>query len=203
MLENFNAIRNRRVARMMGIILIMISLIIQVVEFIWLTNVNGMVYETFVAFVIELVTNAALIYCLVRERHELIEVVLVVLKVFEGTYYPIKSAQRLDTLIHSDATRFDVFTHILFAVSAFSLLIALVAFCFYKHRNSIKAWNIMKILILLSTLLMLISTILYIVETAVNPEQPRQELMEPISLLFLFLGMYASCEYVEEETIYD
>jgi len=201
--RGLNIIRNKHIAYYLAIVLILISLMIQVVEFIAVSMLDRFLLENLFAFLFEIVTNGFLIYALITKNNALIEVSLVVLKVFEGTYYPLRSFQRLDTLIYGGGSDFYIVSHILFASAAFSLLLALIFFCIYKYKDTVKHWSAMKIAILVAAFFMLLIVIIYIIAFIIIEAMPWTEILEPISLVFLFVGMFMASEYVEEETIYE
>ena len=128
--RGLNIIKNKHIAYYLAIVLILISLLVQVVEFIAVSMLDRFLLENLFAFLFEIVTNGFLIYALITKNNALIEVSLIVLKVFEGTYYPLRSFQRLDTLIYGGGNDFYIVSHILFASAAFSLLLALTSFAF-------------------------------------------------------------------------
>ena len=199
----FNFINNKELAKQLAVILLSIALFFVIAEFICNILYKGFYFEDLVGYVFEFLFNGSLIYALIRKKTTLIEITLVLLKVYEGTYYPLRSAQRLDTLnMYSNASQFDISTHILFAIAAFSLLIALFLFCIYKARNNNSAWGLMKISILIATVMMVISTGFYIYLVSSEGGDRWLELFEPISLSILFFGMFLTCEYVEEDTLY-
>lgn len=202
MAKEFNLIKNKGAARLLGIITISIALLIVTLEFIFTTTFEGFTFENLVTYLFELIVNGVLIYSLIIKKPTLIEISLVVAKVFEGTYYPIRSAQRLDILVRSEVDTLEVVSHIFFAVTAFSLLVALLLFCIYKVLDKKVFWDAMKISILVSTSLMLISTVFYIITTIMYQGLGWEEILEPLSMSIMFFGMFAICEYVEEETIY-
>ena len=201
--KGVNLIKNMKVARRMAMLLINISLIVQVVEFIF-NIIDSFSFETLFAFVFEVITNGILIYALNRKKPVLIEIALVVIKVFEATYYPLRSCQRLDTITAvSEVPTFYIVVHIMFAIGAFSLLFGLIFYCVYKVWDSIRFWDIMKVWVVLASIFMFVNTILYIVELSKNPNMNWTEILEPIALTFLFFGMFATYEYVEEEILYN
>ena len=127
------------------------------------------------------------------------------LKVFEATYYPLRSCQRLDQLsLFDNMPQFYVISHSLFAVGAFALLIGLIFYCLFKLRGKSIYWDIMKLWVLVSSVFMLVMSILYIIEVYSNPNMVWEEMLEPVTLCILFLGMFMTYEYVEEiEVIYE
>ena len=202
--KGFNLIRNKKVAHYLAMILIAVALLIEAIEFITICVEEHFSFEAMFAFIFEVVTNGALIYALARKKAVLIELALVIIKVFEASYYPLESCERLDMLMSiADLPPFYLVTHVLFAVSAFSLLVALIFFCAYKLRNNVRMWDIMKIWVLLSAFAMLVTTVLYIVEINRDENMDWSEILEPIALTILFTGMFMTYEYVEEETIYN
>ena len=199
-----NLIKNMKLANMLAIILISIALVLETVEFAFDCTTGAFLFQNLFAYIFEVVTNELLIYALIRKHPPLIEIALVVLKVFEGTYYPIKSCERLDSLLLAqDGSTLDIVSHILFAISAFSLLFGLIFYCIYKLSDKIKYWDIMKFWVLIASFFMFGITILYIVDFALHGEISWEELLEPIALTILFLGMFMTYEYVEEEIIYN
>jgi len=201
--KSFNLIKNKHAAYLLAIVLIIIALAIETVEFISESILGVFLFENLFTYIFELVTNGLLIYALIRRNSILIEIALVVLKVFEGTFYPIKSCERLDSLLLAqDGTTFDIIAHILFAISAFSLLFGLICYCIYKYANKIKYWDIMKIWVLIAACFMLGVSVLYVIDF-VHENISWEEMLEPIALTILFLGMFMTYEYVEEETIYN
>ena len=203
--RGFNLIKNQRVAYWGAIVLITIALLISINEFIFLCIQDGFLYENLFAFVFEFSTNGMLLYSLIRKKSVLIEIALVVLKVFEATYYPLRSCQRLDMLILLEGLpQFYVVSHSLFAVGAFALLIGLIFYCLFKLWGKRIFWDIMKLWVLLSSVFMFIMSIVYIVEVSTNSQMQWEEMLEPITLCILFLGMFMTYEYVEEiEAIYE
>ena len=203
--RGFNLIKNQRVAYWLAIVLITIALLISINEFIFLCYQDGFLYENLFAFVFEFVTNGMLLYSLIRKKSVLIEIALVVLKVFEATYYPLRSCQRLDMLILIEGMpQFYVVSHTLFAVGAFALLIGLIFYCLFKLRGRRLYWDIMKLWVLLSAVFMFVMSIIYIVEVFRNSEMMWEEMLEPVTLCVLFVGMFMTYEYVEEiEAIYE
>ena len=130
--KGFNFVKNQRVAYWLAISLISIALIVSINEFIFLSLQQGFLYENLFSFIFEFVTNGMLIYALIRRKSVLVEIALVVLKVFEATYYPLRSCQRLDFLLEANnVPSFYIISHALFAIGAFSLLIALIFYCLW------------------------------------------------------------------------
>ena len=102
--QGINLIKNKHVARMLAIVLISIALIIESIEFFSELQAEGFLFENLFAYIFEIVTNGLLIYALITKKPQLIEIAIIVLKVFEGTYYPLRSSQRLDALLASEAS---------------------------------------------------------------------------------------------------
>lgn len=202
--KGVNLIKNKHVAYYLAISLIIIALLIETAEFIIECVEGNFNFVGLFAYIFEIVTNGLLIFALVKKFNVLIELALVILKVFEATFYPMESCERLDKLlITADVSTFYVVTHVLFAVTAFSLLFALVFFLIYKLKDKVKYWDIMKIWVLLASFCMLVTLILYIIEINKNEDMQFEELLEPMALTILFLGMFMTYEYVEEEIIYN
>ena len=203
MLEKFNLIKNKSYAHSLAILLIVVALILQTIEFVANAAGGKFLFETLFAYIFDFTTNILLAYALLRNKVVLIEIALVVLKVFDGTYYPLKSCQRLDALmIVEEIPTFYLVSHILFAVAAFSLLLALICYCTYKVRDNVRFWSIMKIFVLVATVFMAAVAVLYCIESARNSEVPWSEVLEPVSCTVLFFAMFVTYEYVEELTIY-
>ena len=201
--KGINLIKNERVTHHLAIVLIIIALALETVEFIAESISGEFLFQDLFAFIFELVTNGLLIYALIQKNSTLIEIALVVLKVFEGTFYPIKSCERLDSLLLAqDGTTFDIIVHILFAISAFSLLFGLIFYCIYKYKDDIKYWDIMKLWVFIASFFMFGVTILYVIDY-INGNILWEEMLEPIALTILFFGMFMTYEYVEEEIIYN
>lgn len=202
--QGINLIKNKFIAHLFAIILISIALIIETVEFAFECTSGEFLFQTLFAYIFEVVTNGLLIYALIKKYPPLIEIALIVLKVFEGTYYPIKSCERLDSLLLAqEGSVLDIVSHILFAISAFSLLFGLIFFCIYKLNDKIKYWDIMKLWVFIASFFMFGIAVLYIIDFAINGDMEWEELLEPIALAILFLGMFMTYEYVEEEIIYN
>ena len=203
--KGFNLVKNQRVAYWAAIVLISIAILISINEFVFLCLQYGLLFENLFSFVFEFVSNSLLIYSLIRKRTVLIEIALVVLKVFEATYYPLRSCQRLDSIIViQNLPQFYVVSHSLFAIGAFALLIALIFYCLFKLWKKVIFWDIMKFWVLLSSTFMFVMSIVYIVEVYRNPDMMWEEMLEPITLCILFLGMFMTYEYVEEiDAIYE
>ncbi len=202
--KGFNLIKNKHVARMLAIVLISIALVLVSIEYIAEVAHGNFSYEYTFAFVFEVVTNLVLIGALAKKTPSLIEISLVILKVFEGFYYPLVSAQQLDALLKDqNAEVIDYIAHILFAVAAASLFAALILFSFYKVKNNIKYWTAMKICVLVSALMMVITIIFIAVALIALKSNEWEYILSPIALTILFVGMFATYEYVEEEIIYN
>ena len=200
--KGINLIKNEKVAHLLAVILICIALAVETVEFIT-SSIDYFLYQSLFAFLFEIITNGLLIYALLRKKPVLIELALVILKVFEATFYPLESCERLDALLRIDQIdTFYIVTHVLFAIAAFSLLFGLIFFCIYKLKDNIKYWDIMKIWVLVASVFMAVITILYAIEIVKNDNMSWEEILEPIALSILFLGMFMTYEYVEEEIIY-
>ena len=202
MAKGINLIKNKYVAHTLAVILICIALAIETVEFV-MSSIDYFSYQTLFAYVFEIITNGLLIYALLRKKPLLVELSLVILKVFEATFYPLESCERLDTLLKIDnLDTFYIVTHVLFAIAAFSLLFGLIFFCIYKLKDNIKYWDIMKIWVLIASVFMAVIAILYAIEIVKNDNMPWEEILEPVALCILFLGMFMTYEYVEEVIIY-
>lgn len=203
MIKDFNLIKDKYRARKIAIVFISVALLFSSLEFIFGLTFGHFRYENLFAFLFELLANGILILAVVKMNVELVEIALVVLKVFEGTYYPLRSSQRLDALLAKQVIDpFDIGIHILFAIAAFSLLFALIFFCIYKYNNKKKQWDIMKWCIIVSTVMMLASVVMYSVYIATHNGNEWREIFEPLSMTMLFIGMFATCEYVEEDIEY-
>ena len=201
--QGFNLIKNKHLAKKLAIILISIALVLQTVEYVFTSIYIGFSYEDLFAFVFEIIVTSMLIFALIQKKPVLVEIALIVLKVVEGTYYPLKSCERIDLLIALGGENFNIGTHVFFTIASFSLLVALVFFCIYKYKNKIKYWDMMKTSVLIASFFMFISAIIYIIDTVVVGESNWEEVLEPVALTILFLGMFMTYEYVEEETIYN
>lgn len=201
MRKEFNLIKNKSVARAIAIVLISIALVLETVEFA-VGAIHFFQFEKLFLFLFDLIANGFILGALFFKNIPLIEVGLIVIKVFDGTYYPLKSSRQLDILINvPNPDALDICEHVLFAIAAFSLLIALFFFCLYKFKGIRHAWDIMKHLLLIAALMMMISIVISSIEFS-RGAMNWHEVLEPTFLSILFLGMFATCEYTEEETIY-
>lgn len=202
MIKGFNFIRNKNISRNLAIIFLLLGLIILTLEFVLDAVLVKFYYENLFAYLFELFFNVVLIIALFKKIPIMIEINLIVLKAFEGSYYPLRATQRIDQININNTSIFELINHIIFALSAFALLIALIYFCLYKINNKKNNWDIMKILLLISGIMMLISTISYVVYSLINSGNEWEEILQPGSMTSLIAGMLMACEYVEEETIY-
>ncbi|MCR4879520.1 MAG: hypothetical protein K5906_01000 [Bacilli bacterium] len=202
--RGFNLIKNKHTARMLAIVLISIALILVCVEYAVEVAHGAFTYEYTFEFVFEVIANVILIRALFKKNPTLIEISLVVLKVFEGFYYPLASAQQLDALLKDPNTETaNYVAHILFAVAAASLFAALILFCFYKVKDNIKYWTAMKVCVLVSAFMMFVTTIFGLVFIIMLDYKEWELLLSPVALTILFVGMFNTYEYVEEEIIYN
>lgn len=192
----FDFIRIKRHPVIIGIILLSIALILETIEFIASVALEGFLFENLFAYIFDLFVNGFIVMSLSFKNVALIEVGLIVIKTFDGTYYPLRSCQRLDSIILNGVDTFYLVNHILFAASAFSLLIALILFCIYKVNGQMKFWEVMKIVVLICSLLMFTSSVLYII-ALIKGNITWEEVLEPIYLTCMFVGVYAACEYIE------
>ena len=200
--KGFNLIKSKALARGLAIGLIAAALAVMTLEFILDIVFEGFYFENLFAYFFELVFSGGLLYAIIVKNPPIIEICLVVLKVFEGSYYPLRATQRIDAILNSNVSNFELANHLLFALAALLLLIALIFFCIYKYKNLLKYWDIMKFLLLGASLLTLVSTILYLVFSLSNAGQDWEEILQPAAMSLLCIGMFMTCEYVEEETIY-
>ena len=194
----FDFLHLRKPGRIIGIVFIALALAFEIAEFILEIFEHGFYFENLFVLTFEVLTCSFIIYSLIKKNIKLLEVAIVILKTFEGTYYPLRSAQRLDAMLHNPTTTsFEVTNHIFFAISAFFMVFALVVYSVHKLNGRMVFWNIMKMLILVASILMLTSTILYIIEF--RHSNVWFEVFEPVSLTCMFFGVYGTCEYIEGE----
>lgn len=197
----FNLIKSKELSRMLAIIILSITLVLETVEFIVETQ-HGFTFERLFPYVFDLIGNIFIISTLIAKKIGLIEVALIVLKVFDGTYYPFIGAQRLDMLLMTENYSLESVAYfIIFATSSFLLIFALFFFCVFKYNGSRKAWDIMKIFILGAAVAMLVAIALYIHQITVRNVE-WESILEPCCLFLLFTGMFLTCEYVEENPIF-
>lgn len=197
MTKLFNFIRIKYAAKYVAVIALSIALVLQTTEFISATIVEGFLSEHLFSFLVDLATSSFIIYAILAKHIKLLEISVIVLKTFEGTYYPLRSTQRIDALIASTGTTlFYVINHIIFAVASGMMLVSLIVFCIFKVNDKKKYWNIMKLCILIAAIVMLVSSVLYTINI-VSGGIEWTELLEPYSLVLMFLGVYATCEYIE------
>ena len=199
----FNLVKNKNRARMVAIVINTIALLLAANEFVISIINTGFWLENLASFLFELLLNTALIISLLIKEIEFIEMSLVLLKVYEGTYYPIISAQRLDALMQDEARALTIANHTMFASFSFMLLISLLFFVLFRLTHKNHFWHLMKLVILVGSVLMCVSIAIHIFDIAYsNGWNKWHVILEPISLAVLMVGMFLSCEYVEEETIY-
>lgn len=197
----FNLIKSKEAARLLAMFIISITIVLETVEY-FVDLRHGFTYERLFPYVFDMIANIFIVGTLIAKKIALIEVALIVLKVFDGTYYPFVSAQRLDALLMTQHYTVESITYyVLFATAAFLLIVALFFFCVFKYNNSRKAWDVMKMFIMGSAVLMLVAIGLYIHEITIGNVH-WENILEPCCLFFLFTGMFLTCEYVEEIPIF-
>ena len=197
MTKLFNFIRIKYAAKYVAVIALSVALTLLTIEFISETINDGFLSENLFSFFVDLITSILIIYAILTKHIKLLEISVIVLKTFEGTYYPLRSTQRIDALIASPGTSlFYVINHIIFAVASGMMLVSLIVFCIFKVNDKKKYWNIMKLCILIAAVVMLVSSVLYTINI-VSGGIEWTELLEPYSLVLMFLGVYATCEYIE------
>ena len=195
----FDFLQIKKKAKLVAIIMLIVALCFEIVEFTSETISNGFSFEYFFAFIFDIAVTALIVFSLIKINIKLLEISIVVLKTFEGTYYPMRSAERLDVILSAGTVdTFNLVTHIFFAIASICMLIALVFYCLYKLTGRLVLWDIMKICMLTSSLAMIISAVLYTVEIS-RGEIHWEEILEPLTLACMFLGVYATCEFIEEE----
>lgn len=197
MSKEFNLIKNGKTARILAMILIAIALVLEAIEF-FIGASHNFKFESLFLFVFDLIANGLILGALFFKNIPLIETGLIVVKVFDGTYYPLSSSRKLDVLVRlSNIDAINICEHVIFALAAFALLVALLFFCLYKFRGVRHAWDVMKILLLGAALLMMASIVISSIEVSRGASN-WHEVLEPTFLAILFLGMFATCEYTEE-----
>lgn len=151
------------------------------------------------AYVFEVMIIIFVLYSIIRKNTKVLEISIVVLKTFEGSYYPLIACAKLDTVIFGNFfDPFYVVNYIIFGVASLFMLVALIFYCTYKSHGKRTSWNFMKLFILLASSAMFVSSIFFVVET-VRGTVHWSEIFEPIALCSLFFGVYATCEYIEEK----
>ena len=201
MSKEFNLIKNGNTARILAIILIAIALVLEAIEF-FVGASHNFKFESLFLFVFDLIANGLILGALFFKNIPLIETGLIVVKVFDGTYYPLSSSRKLDVLVRlPNKDAINICEHAIFALAAFALLVALFFFCLYKFKGVRHAWDVMKILLLAAALLMMASIVISSIEVSRGASN-WHEVLEPTFLTILFLGMFATCEYTEEETVF-
>ena len=181
-----------------ALIALISALILETIEFIFEVRDEGFLYERLFTFIFDALVILFVIFSIIKNNIKVLEISIVVLKTFEGTFYPLIACRRLDRIIASDKVdTFYMVNHILFGVASAFMLIALIIYCVHKFTGTVRSWNLMKLAILIASLVSFISAIMFTIET-IRGTVIWEEVIGPYCLALMFFGVYATCEYIEE-----
>ena len=195
----FRFLRVKKRPTEIAFVSLVLALILETLDFVLLVREIGFYFERCFAFIFDVLVIIFVLYGILKRNEKLLEIAVVVLKAFEGTYYPLLACQKIDILVASVTPHdFYIADYVIFGISAFMMFIALIFYCIHKVTGTIRTWNFMKLCILIASFAMIINTILFSIAT-VRGVVEWNEIVEPICLSFMFFGVYATCEYIEEK----
>lgn len=179
------------------------ALILEAGEFAFGIKEIGFTLEEFFVFFFDTVVIFFVIFSIWKKKMKLLEVSIVVLKTFEGTYYPLIACRRIDFMAKTQMNdAFYLTNYILFGLASFMMFVALITFCIDKFTDTFTSWNWMKLFIILASAFMFVSTIFFAVEI-IRGTIDWHDIFEPLSLHFMFFGVYATCEFIEGNPVHE
>ena len=183
-------------SRYIAIVLYFIALGVDIFRFVLETSAESFSTFSFVVLAFDVVFGVFFLLGVIKRNFKLLNLMLIIFKVFDGTYYIFFSAMRIDegSLNTLDRVMTDFCT-----VAGFLSLATLLLFCLHYYLEEKKYWIGVKISIILTGIILAVACILAIINV-VNEDSLGLEYMgEVLFMCMQTFAIYAVCEYVDNK----
>ena len=153
---------------------------------------GAMLYYDIAVFALDLIFGIALLWGLIRRNFALIDLMLVILKVYDGTFFILKSLARIDA---GHINLLDQISNYFLLGAGILSLITLLFFCFHYYYEKNRFWNWIMITVILTGFLLLVSSVLSIINHVANGiDWP--DIIEASFMCVETFAVYFVCRYV-------
>lgn len=174
--------------------LYMLALGIDIFHFIYETVNYGFTYYGFTILFIDVIFGFFLIYGISRRNLKLLDLMLIIYKVFDGTYFMIVGSRRIDA---EHFNMLDSIASYLVALAGIVSFITLLFFCLHTYFKNRKFWTCVKISIIVTGIILAVAVALMVTNVILEPGLEFYYMTEVLFMCMQTFVIYAVCEYVD------
>jgi len=180
--------------RIIAIVLYSIAIVADIGRFIFqMTSGTFALYELAV-LIFDTFFGLALLFGLFKRNYSLIDLMLVILKVYDGTFFILNSLMKID---NGHINTLDFTSNMFLVAAGVVSLITFIFFCFHYYYEENKYWKWIESSVMLTAILLFVAAVLTIV-SYVNNQVNWFYVAEILAMCMQTFAIYFVCKYVEK-----
>ena len=158
--QNKVLLPKNRPSRYIAIVLYFIALAVDIIRFVLEINKEGFLFFSFTILVFDVIFGVFLLIGLIKRNFKWLNLMLIIFKVFDGTYYILSSMVSLDSghynILDQVITDFCI-------VAGFLSFFSLLLFCMHYYSEEQRFWKALKISIIITGIVLGIAFIMSLI----------------------------------------
>ena len=182
------------VLRVIAMVLYFIAIAIDITRFVFQLMSGEFILYDMAVLIFDTLFGMTLLFGLFKRNYSLIDLMLVILKVYDGTFFILNSLMKIDD---GHINTLDFTTNMFLVAAGVVSLLTFVFFCFHYYFEENKYWKWIESTVFLTGLLLLFAVIL----SAINYFDQQVEwfyVVEIIAMCVQTFAIYFVCRYVQD-----
>lgn len=179
--------------RLAALIFYIIAVAVDIFRFSFEVASGAFLYYELAVIIFDTVFGFALVFGLFKRNYGLIDLMLVILKVWDGTFFILNSLMKLD---NGHINYLERITNDFLLAAGILSLTTFFFFCLHYYYEENKYWHWIEFTVLLTGIALLGATIVAIINCTTGDIQ-WFNVMEIVAMCLQTLAIYFVCRYVE------
>lgn len=180
--------------RIIAMVLYLVAITMDIGRFIFqLVSGEFLLYDMAV-LIFDTLFGMALLFGLFKRNYSLIDLMLVILKVYDGVFFILNSLTKID---NGHINTLDFTCNMFLVAAGVVSLLTFVFFCFHYYFEENKYWKWIESTVMLTGLLLLVAVILSAINYF-NQQVKWFYVVEVIAMCMQTFAIYFVCRYVQD-----
>ena len=180
--------------RIIAMILYFVAIFIDVGRFVFQVMDGEFLLYDIAVLTFDTLFGIALIFGLFKRNYSLIDLMLVILKVYDGVFFILNSLTKID---NGHINTLDFVSNMFMVAAGVVSLLTFIFFCFHYYFEENKYWRWIESTVMLTGLLLLVSVILATINF-INQEVDWFYVVEFVAMCMQTFAIYFVCRYVQD-----
>ena len=180
--------------RIVAMVLYSIAIAIDITRFVFQIQSGEFLLYDMAVLIFDTLFGIALLFGLFKRNYSLIDLMLVILKVYDGVFFILNSLEKID---HGHINTLDFTSNMFLVAAGVVSLLTFIFFCFHYYFEENKYWKWIESTVLLTALLLFVSVVLSTINY-INQQVDWFYVVEIIAMCVQTFAIYFVCRYVQD-----